>query len=70
VSDAPYNLRGQRILLCVCGGIAAYKAINTLDSMIGHRDDRQHFRVVFLPRVDALEDAIGRLERFLTTWRS
>ena len=33
-------------------------------------DDRQHFRVVFLPRVDALEDAIGRLERFLTTWRS
>ncbi|GGY84807.1 pyridoxal phosphate-dependent aminotransferase [Marinobacter zhanjiangensis] len=32
-------------------------------------DDRQHFRVVFLPRVDALEDAIGRLERFLTTWR-
>lgn len=32
-------------------------------------DDRQHFRVVFLPRVDALEDAIGRLGRFLTTWR-
>lgn len=32
-------------------------------------DDRQHFRVVFLPRVDALEDAIGRLERFLSTWR-
>ena len=32
-------------------------------------DDRQHFRVVFLPRVDALHDAIGRLERFLSTWR-
>ncbi|WP_417548141.1 pyridoxal phosphate-dependent aminotransferase [Marinobacter segnicrescens] len=32
-------------------------------------DDRQHFRVVFLPRVDALEDAMGRLERFLSTWR-
>lgn len=31
-------------------------------------DDRQHFRVVFLPRVDTLEDAIGRLERFLSTW--
>lgn len=32
-------------------------------------DDRQHLRVVFLPRVDALKDAIGRLERFLTNWR-
>ncbi|SFR48586.1 alanine-synthesizing transaminase [Marinobacter daqiaonensis] len=31
-------------------------------------DDRQHLRVVFLPRVDALQDAIGRLERFLSTW--
>ncbi|TDT39413.1 alanine-synthesizing transaminase [Halospina denitrificans] len=27
--------------------------------------DRQHFRVVFLPRVEVLEDAIGRLGRFL-----
>lgn len=32
-------------------------------------DDTQHLRLVFLPRVDALEDAIGRLERFLSTWR-
>jgi alanine-synthesizing transaminase len=32
-------------------------------------DDRQHFRVVFLPRVDALEDAMGRLDRFLSGWR-
>ncbi|WP_339801577.1 pyridoxal phosphate-dependent aminotransferase [uncultured Marinobacter sp.] len=32
-------------------------------------DDRQHFRVVFLPRVDALEDAMGRLARFLNNWR-
>lgn len=29
-------------------------------------DDQQHLRVVFLPRVDILEDAIKRLARFLT----
>lgn len=29
-------------------------------------DDQQHLRVVFLPRVDVLEDAIKRLARFLT----
>jgi len=28
-----------------------------------------HFRLVFLPRVEDLEDAIGRLERFLSTYR-
>jgi alanine-synthesizing transaminase len=27
-----------------------------------------HFRLVFLPRVEELEDAIGRLERFLSTY--
>ncbi|EWT05536.1 aminotransferase [Intrasporangium chromatireducens Q5-1] len=27
-----------------------------------------HFRIVFLPLVDELEDAIGRLEKFLTTY--
>lgn len=32
-------------------------------------DDQQHFRVVFLPRVDALEDAMGRLGRFLAGMR-
>ncbi len=26
MADATSNLRGQRVLLCVCGGIAAYKA--------------------------------------------
>ncbi|MGM0450799.1 MAG: pyridoxal phosphate-dependent aminotransferase, partial [Pseudomonadota bacterium] len=31
--------------------------------------DTQHFRVVFLPRVDVLEDAIGRLGRFLEHYR-
>ncbi|KAA8984392.1 MULTISPECIES: pyridoxal phosphate-dependent aminotransferase [Gammaproteobacteria] len=31
--------------------------------------DTQHFRVVFLPRVDMLEDAIGRLGRFLEHYR-
>ncbi len=29
-------------------------------------DDTQHLRVVFLPRVEVLEDAIGRLGRFLS----
>jgi alanine-synthesizing transaminase len=28
-----------------------------------------HFRVVTLPRVAELEDAIGRIGRFLTTYR-
>ncbi|MEZ5597791.1 MAG: aminotransferase class I/II-fold pyridoxal phosphate-dependent enzyme [Pseudomonadales bacterium] len=28
-----------------------------------------HFRVVFLPRVEDLEDAIGRIERFLSRYR-
>lgn len=32
-------------------------------------EDRQHLRVVFLPRVDALEDAIKRLAHFLSTYR-
>ena len=27
-----------------------------------------HFRIVFLPRVEDLEDAVGRLERFLSTY--
>ena len=27
-----------------------------------------HFRIVFLPRVEELEDAVGRLERFLSTY--
>ena len=28
-----------------------------------------HFRVVFLPRVEEIEDAVGRIERFLSTYR-
>ncbi len=32
-------------------------------------NDTQHFRFVFLPRVDVLEDAINRFERFLKTYR-
>jgi len=31
--------------------------------------DTQHYRFVFLPRVDALKDAIGRFERFLKGYR-
>jgi len=31
--------------------------------------DKQHLRVVFLPREDALEDAIKRLAHFLSTYR-
>ena len=27
-----------------------------------------HFRLVFLPRVEDLEDAVGRLEKFLSTY--
>jgi alanine-synthesizing transaminase len=27
-----------------------------------------HFRLVFLPRVEELEDAIGRLEMFLASY--
>ncbi len=27
-----------------------------------------HFRLVFLPRVEEIEDAVGRIERFLTTY--
>lgn len=30
--------------------------------------DTQHYRFVFLPRVDVLEDAIGRFERFLKAY--
>lgn len=32
-------------------------------------DDTQHLRVVFLPRVDVLEDAIGRFARFLSKYK-
>ncbi len=32
-------------------------------------DDTQHLRVVFLPRVDILEDAIGRFARFLSKYK-
>lgn len=32
-------------------------------------EDRQHLRVVFLPRVDALEDAIKRLAHFLSAYQ-
>lgn len=32
-------------------------------------DDRQHLRVVFLPREDTLEDAIKRLAHFLSTYQ-
>jgi alanine-synthesizing transaminase len=32
-------------------------------------EDRQHLRVVFLPREDALEDAIKRLAHFLSTYQ-
>lgn len=31
-------------------------------------DDNQHFRFVFLPRADVLEDAIARFELFLSTY--
>jgi alanine-synthesizing transaminase len=31
--------------------------------------DMNHFRIVFLPRVDVLADAMQRLERFLATYR-
>ncbi len=32
-------------------------------------DDTQHLRVVFLPRVDVLEDAIGRFAHFLSKYK-
>lgn len=32
-------------------------------------DDTQHLRVVFLPRVDVLEDAIGRFAHFLSNYK-
>lgn len=32
-------------------------------------NDTQHFRFVFLPREDVLRDAIGRFEKFLSTYR-
>ncbi|MBH85589.1 pyridoxal phosphate-dependent aminotransferase [Marinobacter sp. BGYM27] len=32
-------------------------------------EDKQHLRVVFLPRVDTLEDAIKRLAHFLSTYQ-
>jgi len=32
-------------------------------------DDKQHLRVVFLPREDALEDAMKRLAHFLASYR-
>ena len=38
--SAKKTLPGKRIILGVTGGIAAYKAINTADSMVGHRDQR------------------------------
>ena len=31
--------------------------------------DNQHFRIVFLPHEDDLREAIGRLARFLESWR-
>jgi alanine-synthesizing transaminase len=31
--------------------------------------DRQHLRVVFLPREDTLADAVGRLGRFLEQYK-
>jgi alanine-synthesizing transaminase len=31
--------------------------------------DTQHFRIVFLPRIDELEDAIGRLATFLKSYK-
>jgi len=31
--------------------------------------DTQHFRLVFLPHVDDLEEAVGRIARFLATYR-
>ncbi len=34
-----------------------------------HWPKPDHFRVVFLPHVEQLEESIGRLERFLTTYR-
>jgi alanine-synthesizing transaminase len=32
-------------------------------------DDKQHLLVVFLPRKDTLEDAMGRLGNFLTKYQ-
>lgn len=32
-------------------------------------DDKQHLRVVFLPREDALEDAMKRLAHFLSSYQ-
>jgi len=32
-------------------------------------DDKQHLRVVFLPRADTLEDAMGRLGNFLSDYQ-
>ena len=32
-------------------------------------DDKQHLRVVFLPRADTLSDAMGRLGNFLEHYR-
>lgn len=32
-------------------------------------DDKQHLRVVFLPREDTLEDAMGRLGNFLAQYQ-
>jgi alanine-synthesizing transaminase len=31
--------------------------------------DNQHFRIVFLPHEDDLREAIGRIAKFLETWR-
>jgi alanine-synthesizing transaminase len=30
--------------------------------------DHDHFRIVFLPRIDELRDALGRMKRFLSTY--
>ncbi|MBA2238644.1 MAG: bifunctional 4'-phosphopantothenoylcysteine decarboxylase/phosphopantothenoylcysteine synthetase, partial [Lysobacter sp.] len=51
MNDAPHNLRGQRILLCVCGGIAAYKAVDLVrrlresgaDVRVAMTDNAQRF---------------------------
>lgn len=47
-------------------GLAAYKAVNTLDSMIGHRDDRYAAFGGFAARLDDLANLIpARLTGFL-----
>ena len=51
MADAPTPLRGQRILVCVCGGIAAYKAADLVRRLrdagaevrVAMTDSAQHF---------------------------